>query len=79
MTGRLVDGATLGVRYLELYLACPHCRAQIEAEVTVADGKVEVLRHDLCPNELGTDGHPLNSTQDLQAAARSALTSAGLI
>jgi hypothetical protein len=74
-----MGAARFGVRYFELYVPCPRCQAQIEAEVTVADGRVEVLRHDLCPNELGNDGHPLNSTHDLQAAARSGLTSAGLI
>ena len=57
------------VRYLELYVSCPRCQARIEAEVTVSQGGIEVLRHDLCPNELGTDGHPLNSTRDLHAAA----------
>jgi hypothetical protein len=67
------------VRYFELYVSCPRCQAQIEAEVTVAHGRVEVLRHDLCPNELGTDGHPLNSARDLHAAARNGLASAGLI
>jgi hypothetical protein len=68
-----------GVRYLEIYLPCPRCGAQIEAELSVTEGRVELLRHDLCPNELGTDGHPLNSSHDLQAAARNGLASAGLI
>jgi hypothetical protein len=67
------------VRYFELYVSCPRCQTQIEAEVTLARGRVDVLRHDLCPNELGTDGHPLNSTRDLHAAARNSLASAGLI
>ena len=67
------------VRYFDLYVACPRCTAQIEAEVTVARGRVKVLRHDLCPNELGADGHHLNSTRDLHAAARTGLSAAGLI
>jgi hypothetical protein len=66
-------------RYFEIYLPCPRCQTQIEAEVMVAGYRVEVLRHELCPNELGVDGHTLNEPRDLHTTARFALATAGLI
>jgi hypothetical protein len=68
-----------GARYFELYVPCPRCPAHIEVAAKVAAGSVEVLHHDLCPNELGPYGHPLNTSDDLHRAVRSSLAKAQLI
>lgn len=66
-------------RYLELYVPCPDC-ALVEVEVSIADGGIiEILAHELCPNELGPRGHTPASDDRLRSATRFTLSQRGLL
>jgi hypothetical protein len=69
----------MAVRFMDLFLPCPACGVLIDAEVQFGDGVVEVLRYELCPNELGPHGHQLNVQRDLHPAARQQLNRVGLL